>query len=504
MLKAGFTGTMPKNAGVIAVFAGKKGALSKNAKDMDKKTGGALSRAVKASTHFEGKLKQSLVVSGAGGGVDHIIVLGTAGGKKLSATDLESLGATLVKALKDLKQKSAAVLVDLPDGADSAAETAARFAFGAALHNYSFDLYRTKKKDTLPKTVEKLDLVLGEAAAAKKLYAPMEKIAAGVFFTRDLVSEPPNVLYPESFVDRVKKELTPLGVKIQVLTEKQMEKMGMGAIIGVGKGSVRPPRMVVMQYDGLPKNAPAAAKKPVAFVGKGITFDTGGISLKPGAGMEEMKWDMGGAGTVSGLMKALAGRKAKINAIGILALAENMPDGNATRPGDVLTSLSGQTIEVLNTDAEGRLVLADAMWYVQDKFKPKVMIDLATLTGAIIIALGHEYAGIFSNDDDLPKHLMTAGEDVSEKTWHMPMCTAWDKAIDSDIADMKNIGGRDAGSSTAAAFLKRFVKDGTVWAHLDIAGVAWSKKDRPTVPKGGTGFGVRLLDHLVATHYEAK
>jgi leucyl aminopeptidase len=282
-----------------------------------------------------------------------------------------------------------------------------------------------------------------------------------------------------------------------VLDEKKLKKLGMGALLGVGQGSAKPPRLIVMQWNG-----GKAKKAPVAIVGKGITFDTGGISLKPGAGMEDMKWDMGGSGVVIGLMKALAGRKAKVNAVGIVAAAENMPDGNAIRPGDILTSMSGQTIEVNNTDAEGRLVLADALWYAQDRFKPSVMIDLATLTGAILVALGHEQAGLFANDDTLAEQLIAAGREADEHLWRMPLGDKYDRQIDSDIADVKNItGNREAGATIGAVFLQRFV-NGTKWAHLDIAGMAWSKRDAFTVPKGATGYGVRLLDRYIATRHE--
>jgi leucyl aminopeptidase len=318
--------------------------------------------------------------------------------------------------------------------------------------------------------------------------------------TRDLVSEPANELYPESFADQC-KELASLGIKVQILDEAKMERLGMGALLGVGQGSRRESRLVVMKWNGdTRKNAP---KKPLAFVGKGVCFDTGGISLKPGPGMEEMKWDMGGAGTVTGLMKALAGRKAKVNAVGVIGLVENMPDGNAQRPGDIVKSMSGQTIEILNTDAEGRLVLADALWYTQKTFKPEFMIDLATLTGAIIIALGHENAGLFSNNDDLSDKLYKAGQDVDEGVWRFPLSSAYAKQTKSPIADLQNIGtgGRGAGSIVAAEFLQKFVND-VPWVHLDIAGMAWSKQDKPTVPKGGTGYGVRLLNQFVKENYE--
>jgi leucyl aminopeptidase len=306
------------------------------------------------------------------------------------------------------------------------------------------------------------------------------------------------VIYPETLAQQA-KSLTKLGVKVQVLDEKQMAKLGMGALLGVAQGSARKPRLVIMRWDGAQtvKN-----KAPIAFVGKGVTFDTGGISIKPAGGMEDMKWDMGGSGVVMGLMKALAGRKAKANVIGVVGLVENMPSSTAQRPGDVVKTMSGQTVEVINTDAEGRLVLADAMWYCQERYKPHTMIDLATLTGAIIVSLGNENAGLFANDDEICERLTSAGMSVAEPVWRMPLGDAYDKLINSDIADMKNIGGRWGGSITAAQFLQRFVKEGVKWAHLDIAGVTWSNKDAPTVPKGGTAFGVRLLDRLVAEHYE--
>jgi leucyl aminopeptidase len=279
-----------------------------------------------------------------------------------------------------------------------------------------------------------------------------------------------------------------------------MKKLGMGALLGVGQGSERESQLVVMRWQG----AADAKAKPVAFVGKGVTFDTGGISIKPAAGMEEMKWDMAGSGVVIGLMRALAARKAKVNAVGVVGLVENMPSGTAQRPGDIVTSMSGQTIEVLNTDAEGRLVLADALWYTQENFKPAFIVDLATLTGAIMIALGQHHAGMFANDDELSDRLTAAGRQTGELVWRMPLAPAYDKLIDSPAADMKNIGGRWGGSITAAQFLQRFIQKGTPWAHLDIAGMAWSDKDAPTVPKGATAFGVRLLDRLVADHYEEK
>jgi len=300
--------------------------------------------------------------------------------------------------------------------------------------------------------------------------------------------------------DRCRK-LVDLGIKVEIMGPKEMAKLGFGALLGVSQGSANEPRMVIMHWNGASGSARKAKDKPLAFVGKGVTFDTGGISIKPAGGMEDMKWDMAGAGTVVGLMAALAGRKAKVDAIGLVGLVENMPSATAQRPGDVVTSYSGQTIEVINTDAEGRLVLADVMWYAQQKFDPKFIIDLATLTGAIIIGLGHEYAGMFSNDDALAQRLFDAGKETNERVWRMPLDEAYDKQIRSDIADMKNVGGRPGGSITAAQFIQRFVTS-RPWAHLDIAGMAWSSKDSPITPKGATAFGVRLLDRLVSTYYE--
>jgi leucyl aminopeptidase len=334
-------------------------------------------------------------------------------------------------------------------------------------------------------------------AAARKAFAPGAHIAEGVIIARDLVNEPPNVLYPEEFARRA-AALRKLGVVVEVLDVKAMTKLGMGALLGVAQGSARPGRMVVMRWNGA-----KAGEQPVAFIGKGVCFDTGGISIKPSGSMEDMKGDMGGAACVVGLMHALAARKAKANVVGAIGLVENMPDGNAQRPGDIVTSMSGQTIEIINTDAEGRLVLADVLWYVTQKFKPKFMVDLATLTGAIMVALGTEYAGLFSNNDELAERLAKVGQDTGERVWRMPLGPEYDKLIDSQFADMKNAGVRNGGSITAAQFLQRFV-DGTPWAHLDIAGTAMGAPKSEINQSWGSGYGVRLLDRLVADYYEAK
>jgi leucyl aminopeptidase len=373
---------------------------------------------------------------------------------------------------------------------------AAEAVYGAVLRNWRIDKYRTKLAETSKPTVTGLTVV-GAPVEAEALWLSYSAIADGVALTKELVSEPANIIYPESFVERC-QHLTEMGVEITVLDDKQMAKLGMGALLGVAQGSVRPARLLVLKWDG----TGGAQEKPVVFVGKGVTFDTGGISIKPAAGMEDMKWDMGGAGAVVGAIKALAGRKAKAHVVGVCGLVENMPDGNAQRPGDVVTSMSGQTIEVINTDAEGRLVLCDAIHWAQEEFSPEVVVDLATLTGAIIMSLAKEYAGIFANDEGLATQLIAAGNASGDRLWRMPMGPAYDKMIDSPVADMKNIGPRDGGSITAAQFIKRFVKDGVKWAHLDIAGMVWADKDGTTWAKGATGYGVKLLDRFVADNYE--
>jgi len=490
-MKISFSALNIPSSGAIVTGVKEGSALTASAKDLDKLTAGALKRAIAASRFTGGKGQTLEILAPAGIKNSRVLLVGL--GKGLDELAQQSLGGAICAHMNKVGEKAAHLLLDA--GATDLANAAAQVGFGAKLKNYRYDLYRTKEGKEKKPSLATLNIHLKSAATARKQFADLDAVADGVYFTRDLVSAPPNDLYPVSFAEKA-KELTALGVKVEILNEKQMAKLGMGSLLGVGQGSARESRIVVMQWNGA-----ARSKKPIAFVGKGVTFDTGGISLKPGAGMEEMKWDMGGAGTVTGLMKALAGRKAKANVVGLIGLVENMPDGNAQRPGDVVKSMSGQTIEVINTDAEGRLVLADALWYTQERFKPQFMVDLATLTGAIIVSLGNEHAGLFSNDDVLSERLSAAGNATGEKVWRMPLDDAYDKMINSDIADMKNIGGRWAGSITAAQFLLRFVNK-TPWAHLDIAGMAWSSKDADTVPKGGTGYGVRLLDRLVRDNYE--
>jgi leucyl aminopeptidase len=455
----------------------------------DEATGGAIGRAL-AVAEFKGKKGQSTTILAPGAGLSRVVAVGL--GKLAEAAEhgLEQAGGHVATALA--KEPAAAVST-----AGLTPAQAASVAMGAVLRAYRFDRYRTKEKaEDKPKLV-KLTLLTDAGTKVKAAWEPLKAIAEGVFLSRDLVSEPPNVLDPPEMARRC-QALSKLGLKVEVLGPKEMLKLGFGALMGVAQGSVKEPRMVVMHWNGATGRK---KEKPLCFVGKGVTFDTGGISLKPAGGMEDMKFDMGGAGTVIGLMAALAGRKAKVDVIGLVGLVENMPDGNAQRPGDVVTSYSGQTIEVINTDAEGRLVLADVLWYAQQKYDPRFMIDLATLTGAMVITLGHEITGFFSNDDDLAAKITAAGELTGEKMWRMPLGDAYDKLIKSDIADMKNVGGRPGGAITAAQFIQRFV-NGKPWAHLDIAGTAWATKDSATVPKGATAIAVRALDRLVADNYE--
>ena len=428
-------------------------------------------------------------------GVRRLLVVGTGEGAD-SEEGAEKLGGAIVSRL--LISGEAHAVVDLC-GLNYSTDAAARLALAASLRAWRYDRYRTTLKDKQKPTLKELTIVGAGAEAAQRWEQRWQPVYEGVSVTRELVTEPANIIYPESFVERAQAAVKGLGLEVEVLDGAAMRKLGMGALLGVAQGSVRDPRLLILKWSG-GKDGEA----PVAFVGKGVTFDTGGISIKPAQGMEAMKWDMGGAGAVVGAMVALARRKAKANIIGICGLVENMPDGNAQRPGDVVTSMSGQTIEVINTDAEGRLVLADAITYVQRNFHPKMIVDLATLTGAILISLGHEFGGLFTTDEDLANQLLSAGQASGDKLWRQPMADAFDKLIDSPIADMKNVGPREGGSITAAQFIKRFVENGRPWAHLDIAGMVWSEKPDTTFDKGATGFGVRLIDRFVEASVEAR
>lgn len=494
-MKISFADVSLGKTGSLALLLPEGASFTGKAAELDRKTSGALKRAAKASD-FSGKSGSVLELPAPQGiAASRIWLVGLGKSANITESSLELAGGDLIGRAEKVKETSLSVLSDAAaHGKLSAADAAARVAFGARLRAYHFNKYKTKAKESAAKPVA-LTVMTEAAAAARKIFAPLNTTADAVHLTRDLVNEPANILHPEEFARRI-KALAKLGLKIEVLGEAQMKKLGMGSLLGVGQGSVRESQLVIMRWNGGKAN-----EKPVAFVGKGVCFDTGGISLKPGAGMEDMKGDMGGAACVTGTMAALAARKAKVNAVGVVGLVENMPDGNAQRPGDIVTSMSGQTIEILNTDAEGRLVLADALWYTQKRFQPKFMVDLATLTGAIMVALGKEYAGLFSNDDKLSKQLLDAGDKEGERMWRMPMGPAYDKMIDSKFADMKNIGGRDAGSITAAQFLQRFVNN-SAWAHIDIAGTAMASPQTAINQSWGSGWGVRMLDRLVADNYE--
>ncbi len=454
-----------------------------------------LIRRAAAADHFTGKSGSALdLVAPSGLKVQRLIVVGLGKPHDLKPNDIVKVGGTVMGRIPS-RATEATILAEWPDGAVKAAGVA-DLALGLSLRAYSFERYKTKRKEgEEPRAHIKITIGCGNAVGARDAWAEREAVAGGVLIARDLVNEPANVLYPEEFARRT-LALRKAGVFVEVLDVPAMKKLGMNALLGVGQGSAHQSRVVVMRWNGGRKG-----DDPIAFIGKGVCFDTGGISIKPAASMEDMKGDMAGAACVTGLMHALAGRKARVNAIGVIGLVENMPDGKAQRPGDIVKSMSGQTIEIINTDAEGRLVLADVCWYVAKKYQPKFMVDLATLTGAIIIALGHEHAGLFSNDDTLAERLFKAGEATGEKVWRMPLGAEYDKKIDSKFADMKNTGGRDGGAITAAQFIQRFVGK-TPWAHLDIAGTGMGSPQTDINKSWGSGFGVRLLDKLVADYYE--
>lgn len=465
------------------------GKLSAEAKAFDELVGGLLSAAM-ASGNFKGKAGQAVsLVLPKDAPAKRALLVGY-GKADRTARALETVGAEIYKsqAMSGLKS------VDI---VGAVSEDAARIALGAKLASYRFDEYRTKLKDDQKPSLKTISLIVDDASAAKAAFKPLDAGSEGTFLARDLVNLAPNDLYPETYANRL-KDLESTGLEVEVLGEKELAKLNMNAMLGVGQGSVKESKLAIMKWMG-----GKAGEDPVVLVGKGVCFDTGGISLKPGAGMEDMRGDMGGSAAVAGTMLSLAKRKAKVNVIGLVGLVENMPDGNAIRPGDVLRSASGQTIEVQNTDAEGRLVLCDVLWYAQEHYQPKVIVDLATLTGAIVIGLGHHHAGMFTNDDDVAAALTEAGLAEGERVWRMPLGSEYDRQLKSKFADMRNIGGRAAGSITAAQFLKRFVNDGVKWAHLDIAGVAWVEGEKAAIdPSWASGFGPRLLDRWIADQYE--
>ncbi|MGI9406331.1 MAG: leucyl aminopeptidase [Hyphomicrobiaceae bacterium] len=487
--------------GAVLAFVDKDSPFPPTLATMDRRSKGHLKRAAKAAG-FSGQAKKSAdILAPAGLDVDRITVVGVGEAKKLDETSILELGGRCYGLVAGQNVPALTIIAELKDKTlDGGA--VADLVLGMMLRAYKDERFKSQatkgngKEEEKKKRLTSVRVLCKSPKSAERHMKAHQAIAEGVSIARDLVNAPANILGPVEFAD-VATELRDLGVEVMILDDDALEKLGMGSLLSVGQGSVRPSRVAIMRWSG----AKSEKNQPVAFIGKGVVFDTGGISLKPAKGMEDMKGDMGGAACVVGLMHALAKRGAKANVVGAIGLVENMPGANAQRPGDIVTSLSGQTIEVLNTDAEGRLVLADLLWHVKDEFKPKFMIDLATLTGAIIVALGKEHAGLFSNDDELAEQLHEAGQATGEKVWRLPLTDAYDKLIDSKNADMKNIGGPQAGSITAAQFLQRFVED-VPWAHLDIAGTGMAAKQSEINRSWGSGFGVRLLDRLVADHYE--
>ena len=482
-MKITFATTRPADASVLALAVRQGTQPSGLAQEHS-----ALVSAAASAQRFEGEAGSTAeVFVTEGAGVQRILLLGVGQGDDAA---YERAGGALTARL--LTAGAARVVADL---SQADAGSAARFAAGAAQRSWRFDEYRTRLSDKQKATLDEI-VVVSTADELDAEWTKRDAVTRGLGLARTLATLPPNILYPESFVERVLAAVDGLGLDVTVIDEAEMRELGMGALLGVSQGSRREARILALTWNG-------GGEEPLtALVGKGVTFDTGGISIKPAAGMEDMKWDMGGAGAVAGAMLSLAARKAKANVIGVMGLVENMPDGNAQRPGDVVTSMSGQTIEVINTDAEGRLVLCDAITWVQRAHKPVRIIDLATLTGAMIVSLGNEMGGLFSNDDALAEQILAAGRASGDLLWRFPLADGYDKLIDSAIADMKNVGPRGGGSITAAQFIKRFVDEGVQWAHLDIAGMVWSEKDGPTWGKGATGYGVRVLDRFVADNLE--
>ncbi|WP_061977828.1 leucyl aminopeptidase [Aureimonas sp. AU20] len=491
-----FAAPVLPSSGVLVLLAGKDGALPPGLPE------GVRSAAERAASlgKFKGKsLSFAETIAPADSGLDKILLVGTASSEPLGEEDWLKLGGAIAGKLNGATQ---ATIWTEGASAEPGAREAATIGLGLLLRGYKFDRYKSKKskdgEDETPDTALAVTIALADAQAAQTHFETLEAVGEGVRLARDLVNEPANVLTTTEYASRI-EALGATGLEIEILEETRLRELKMFALLGVSQGSPTPPRLCIMRWNG-----GAEGEAPVAFVGKGVVFDTGGVSIKPAGGMEDMKGDMGGSAAVVGLMRALAGRKAKVNAIGVVGLVENSVDGLAQRPGDIVTAMSGTTIEVINTDAEGRLVLADALWYTQERFKPRFMVNLATLTGAIIVALGNQHAGLFSNNDELANRLLAAGLETGEKVWRMPLGKDYDKMIEGKFADIKNVGnGRSAGSITAAQFLQRFVND-VPWAHLDVAGTAMGSPSNEYNQSWASGFGVRLLNRLVEEHYEAR
>ena len=482
-MKITFANLALPSKGSIAIGVMEERKLLKLGKQLDRSVGGLLSSAM-ASSRFTGKAHQSLSVFTPKG---RVVLYGLGKGENIDELWAEAAGGNIRAHLAGSGESEVSVVFEGHPGAGKEIETrAARLAYGAVLRAYSFDKYKTKRKAEDKPTLKKMSVLVEGHAKARARFKDLSEIATGVALTRDLVSEPPNVLHPESYAERC-KSLKDVGIKVEILGEAKMEKLGMGALLGVSRGSHEAPALIVLEYFGTAKS-----KAPTVIVGKGVSFDTGGISLKPSAGMDEMKMDMSGAATTLATLQAVSSLKLPINVVGIVGAVENMPGGSAIKPGDILKSMSGKTIEVLNTDAEGRLVLADALTYA-GRYKPKEVIDLATLTGAVLMALGHQGAAVIGTDPDMITRLKKAGDATGERVWEMPLWEEFEKAVKSDIADLKNIAspGVGAGTITAAAFLKAFAGD-QPWTHIDIAGTAWGA-EKPYTTKGASGYGVRLL-----------
>jgi len=487
---------------IITVFKG--GRLGAAADKLDRQHDGIIRHHLKKQDRFKGSKEQVFVIAAPKKSpYVRFVLVGLGEPNKLSREICENIGGKLYLALEGTGVQRAHFFVD-EGGSFGAAQAASHIATGLKLRSYKFDKYKSKPRDAdKPAGLAAFETILSAATTAAGLYDSLNDAASGTFLARDLVNEPPNVLYPDSFARMIKKQLQPLGVEVEVFDEKKMAQLGFNAHLAVGMGSARTPRVVIMRWRG-GKKGKGPMKEPLAFVGKGVTFDTGGVNLKPTGGLEDMKLDMGGAAAVVGLFKTLALRKSKAQVVGVVGLAENMLSDRAYRPSDILKSLSGKTIEVMNTDAEGRLVLADCLTYVQRTYKPRLIIDLATLTGAMMMALGYDYCGTFVNNDALWKKLEKASNDTGENLWRMPLHASYKKSMESKIADVRSLGtmGRYAGACTAAGFLEHFIEDDTPWAHMDIAGTAWIAADTPTCPKPATGFGVRVLDRFIAMNYE--
>jgi leucyl aminopeptidase len=499
MVDIKFIDNFDKISDDVCVFVSETKELGTKAMLIDNKYSGLISKFIASNSSFKGKFGQTktLVHVSKNELVHTLIIIGVGKVEELSEPKLQELGGYITASSKAANLSEISVISD-DLGEITSSKLMAHFAFGASLGSYSFDKYLTSKKKEDSILLKKIEFYADSIKDCKKEYENLEPLIEAIFAARDVISEPGNILYPESYSEIIQSRLEPVGVDVEVIGEKEMKNLGLNALLGVGQGSVKESKLVVMKYNG-GKEGDA----PLAFVGKGVTFDTGGISIKPSRNMGDMKYDMAGSAAVFGTIYALAKRGAKVNAVGVVGLVENMPGGNAQRPGDIVTSMSGQTIEVLDTDAEGRLVLADALWYTQDKFKPKFIVDLATLTGAVSIALGNVYAGLFSNNDSLAENLLKSGKLSGEELWRLPLHSSYDNMIKSSVADMANLGNPPghASSSIGGQFLQKFVNN-VPWAHLDIAGVANDSKGKPISPKGAVGFGVRLLNKLVSEFYE--